>query len=142
MAALRELCEGARAAALPLLLDAEQTHRQPAIGMLTRTLSREYSPPAPRLCCTTPTRHTARGRGVRLRAEMAHAATHAAARAATHAATHAAAPAACRLQPRLPTVAASATYGCRRGCARSCPCTHARLHARRQAGAPLGLPQP
>ena len=45
MAGLRELCDGARAAALPLLLDAEQTHRQPAIGMLARALSREYNPP-------------------------------------------------------------------------------------------------
>ena len=45
MGALRELGEGSRAAALPLLLDAEQTHRQPAIGMLARALSREYNPP-------------------------------------------------------------------------------------------------
>ena len=34
-----EPCPGARAAALPLLLDAEQTHRQPAISMLARTPS-------------------------------------------------------------------------------------------------------
>ena len=71
-----ELCEGARAAALPLLLDAEQTHRQPAIGMLARTLSREYNPPgaAPLLYNT----HQAylRGAEARLREELAHARAH------------------------------------------------------------------
>ena len=41
MLGLRALCDGARAAALPLLLDAEQTHRQPAIGLLARTPSRQ-----------------------------------------------------------------------------------------------------
>ena len=76
MAGLRELCEGARAAALPLLLDAEQTHRQPAIGMLARALSREYNPPgaAPLLYNT----HQAylRGAEARLREELAHARAH------------------------------------------------------------------
>ena len=37
--ALRALCVGSRDAAMPLLLDAEQTPRQPAIRLIARTLS-------------------------------------------------------------------------------------------------------
>ena len=45
MARLRELCEGARAVGVPLLLDAEQTHRQPAIRLVARSLSAEFNRP-------------------------------------------------------------------------------------------------
>ena len=40
--ALRALCAGSRNAAMPLLLDAEQTPRQPAIRLIARTLSYRY----------------------------------------------------------------------------------------------------
>ena len=43
MVRLRTLCEGAREIGVPLLLDAEQTHRQPAIRLLARTLASEYN---------------------------------------------------------------------------------------------------
>ena len=43
MARLRTLCDGARAVGVPLLLDAEQTHRQPAIRLIARTLSAEFN---------------------------------------------------------------------------------------------------
>ena len=78
---LRRLCDGARDARLPLLLDAEQTHRQPAISLLARTLSQEYnnSPAAsstgPPLLYNT---HQAYLRGAegRVREELAHARAH------------------------------------------------------------------
>ncbi len=41
--ALRRLCEGGASAGIPLLIDAEQSHRQPAIQLLTRELSREFN---------------------------------------------------------------------------------------------------
>ena len=79
---LRQLCDGARDARLPLLLDAEQTHRQPAISLLARTLSQEYNSPsasapvggAPLLYNT----HQAYLRGAegRVREELAHARAH------------------------------------------------------------------
>ena len=40
---LRGLCEGAQAAGIPLLLDAEQTHRQPAIRLFARALAAEFN---------------------------------------------------------------------------------------------------
>ena len=40
----RPLCEAARAASSPLLLDAEQTPRQPAIMRIARALSAEFNP--------------------------------------------------------------------------------------------------
>jgi len=43
LASLRELCSGAAAARVPLLLDAEQSHRQPAIRLIARTLSAQFN---------------------------------------------------------------------------------------------------
>lgn len=40
---LRELCGGAARAGVPILLDAEQTHRQPAIRLIARELAREFN---------------------------------------------------------------------------------------------------
>ena len=44
VAQCRPLCEAARAASIPLLLDAEQTPRQPAIMRIARALSAEFNP--------------------------------------------------------------------------------------------------
>ena len=49
MAALRELCEGAREAGIPLLLDAEQTPRQPGSSLPSRLPSR----PTVSVVCST-----------------------------------------------------------------------------------------
>ena len=40
---MRALCEGARGAGIPLLLDAEQTPRQPAIRLIARALMAEFN---------------------------------------------------------------------------------------------------
>ena len=54
LSTLRALCEGARASGIPLLLDAEQTHRQRAIDLLARDLSSEFNRPgAPPLVYNT-----------------------------------------------------------------------------------------
>lgn len=76
MARLRTLCDGARTVGVPLLLDAEQTHRQPAIRLIARALSAEFNSGAqgahhPLVYDT----HQAYlvGAEARLRADLAHA---------------------------------------------------------------------
>jgi hypothetical protein len=65
LSTLRELCGGAASVGVPLLLDAEQTHRQPAIRLLARTLASEFnSPTAPPIVYDT---HQAYLRGTRER---------------------------------------------------------------------------
>lgn len=44
-ASMRELCLGARESGVGLLLDAEQTHRQPAIRLIARALAAEFNRP-------------------------------------------------------------------------------------------------
>ena len=68
---LRELCSGAARARIPILLDAEQTHRQPAIRLIARELAREFNTGSPLVYDT----HQAylRGAADRVTAELEHA---------------------------------------------------------------------
>ena len=68
---LRELCSGAAHAGIPILLDAEQTHRQPAIRLIARELAREFNTGSPLVYDT----HQAylRGAANRVAAELEHA---------------------------------------------------------------------
>jgi len=44
---LRELCKASRSSGIPLLLDAEQSHRQPAIDFIARQMCMEFNRPSP-----------------------------------------------------------------------------------------------
>ena len=75
MGRLSELCEGAKSVGVPLLLDAEQTHRQPAIRLIARTLAAEFNRAtggAPPLVYDTHQAYLV-GAERRIRAELAHA---------------------------------------------------------------------
>lgn len=78
MARLRTLCDGASEVGVPLLLDAEQTHRQPGIRLIARTLSAEFNRSGVGATPLVYDTHQAYlvGAEERIRADLAHARLH------------------------------------------------------------------
>eukprot|EP00308_Calcidiscus_leptoporus_P012109 CAMPEP_0119398132 /NCGR_PEP_ID=MMETSP1334-20130426/140687_1 /TAXON_ID=127549 /ORGANISM="Calcidiscus leptoporus, Strain RCC1130" /LENGTH=428 /DNA_ID=CAMNT_0007421987 /DNA_START=19 /DNA_END=1305 /DNA_ORIENTATION=+ len=73
MEGLRRLCAHARSVRIPLLFDAEQTHRQPAIRLLTRELAAEFNPSSAEPILYYTQQAYLQGAAASICSEMAHA---------------------------------------------------------------------